>query len=53
MREEAMGARMAWDCLTCYRCQEACPQGVKVTEVLAELRNLASAQLRNHQKDTA
>jgi heterodisulfide reductase subunit C len=53
MREEALGARMVWDCLTCYRCQEACPQGVKVTEVLAELRNLASAQLRNHRKDTA
>jgi heterodisulfide reductase subunit C/nitrate reductase gamma subunit len=42
LREEAMGAAMAWNCLTCYRCQEACPQGVLVTEVLGELRNLAS-----------
>jgi heterodisulfide reductase subunit C len=42
LREEAMGAAMVWDCLTCYRCQEACPQGVLVTEVLGELRNLAS-----------
>lgn len=42
LREEAMGAGMVWNCLTCYRCQEACPQGVLVTEVLGELRNLAS-----------
>ncbi len=42
LREEAMGAGMVWSCLTCYRCQEACPQGVLVTEVLGELRNLAS-----------
>jgi heterodisulfide reductase subunit C/nitrate reductase gamma subunit len=42
LRDEAMGAGMVWNCLTCYRCQEACPQGVLVTEVLGELRNLAS-----------
>ncbi len=42
LREEAMGSGMVWSCLTCYRCQEACPQGVLVTEVLGELRNLAS-----------
>lgn len=42
LREEAMGARMVWRCLTCYHCQEACPMGVKVTDVLFELRNLAA-----------
>ncbi len=42
MREEAMGARMVWSCLTCYHCQEACPMGVQVTDVLFELRNLAA-----------
>jgi heterodisulfide reductase subunit C/nitrate reductase gamma subunit len=42
MREEAIGARMVWSCLTCYQCQEACPMGVQVTDVLFELRNLAA-----------
>jgi heterodisulfide reductase subunit C/nitrate reductase gamma subunit len=37
----AVGSAMLWDCVTCYQCQEHCPQGVKVTEVLYELKNLA------------
>ncbi|MBI4799367.1 MAG: 4Fe-4S dicluster domain-containing protein [Desulfarculus sp.] len=44
LKEEAMGARMTWNCLTCYHCQEACPQGVRVADILYELRHLASAQ---------
>jgi len=32
---------MLWDCLTCYQCQEHCPQNVKVTEVLYGLKNLS------------
>jgi heterodisulfide reductase subunit C len=51
--QEAVGARMVWDCLSCYRCQDACPQGVKVTEVLAELRNQAAARLRPNREETA
>ncbi len=38
---------MLWDCTTCYLCQEHCPQGVKVTDVLYELKNLAYQRLRN------
>ncbi len=45
LREEAMSARMVWDCLTCYRCQENCPQGVRVTDVLYELKSQAVADL--------
>ena len=37
--EIAMDARMIWDCVTCYKCQEQCPQGVHVTEVLYMLKN--------------
>ena len=44
MKEEAMGARMTWNCLTCYLCQEACPQGVRVADILYELRHLAAAK---------
>ena len=41
VRDLAFGSNMLWDCVTCYQCQEQCPQGVKVTEVLYELKNLA------------
>ncbi len=40
--DPARGNRMIWDCLTCYQCQEHCPQGVKVTDLLYELKNLAA-----------
>lgn len=41
LRDLAFGSNMLWDCLTCYQCQEQCPQGVHVTDVLYELKNLA------------
>jgi len=39
LRDLAFGSAMLWDCLTCYQCQEQCPQGVSVTDVLYELKN--------------
>ena len=48
VRDLAFGSNMLWDCLTCYQCQEQCPQGVHVTDVLYELKNLA---IRNVYKD--
>lgn len=41
LKEQALHCRMLWDCVTCYKCQEHCPQDVKVADVLYELRNLA------------
>ena len=41
IKDLAFGSQMLWDCLTCYQCQEQCPQGVHVTDVLYELKNLA------------
>ena len=41
IKDLALGSDMLWDCVTCYQCQEQCPQGVKVTEILFELKNLA------------
>ncbi|MBW1982774.1 MAG: 4Fe-4S dicluster domain-containing protein [Deltaproteobacteria bacterium] len=35
------GSRMLWDCLGCYQCQDHCPQGVHVAEVLYELKSVA------------
>lgn len=45
LKEAALGCRMVWDCVTCYKCQEHCPQGVPVADVLYELRNEACARL--------
>ncbi|MCF8110476.1 MAG: 4Fe-4S dicluster domain-containing protein [Desulfobacteraceae bacterium] len=41
LTETALGAKMLWDCLTCYQCQEHCPQKVKVTDILYELKYMA------------
>lgn len=45
LRDLALGSNMLWDCVTCYQCQEHCPQGVKVTDVLYELKNLAIKEM--------
>jgi heterodisulfide reductase subunit C len=47
LKDLALGSRMLWDCVTCYQCQEHCPQGVKVTDVLYELKNLALKETFN------
>jgi heterodisulfide reductase subunit C len=38
---------MLWSCLGCYQCQEACPQGVRVTDVLYKIKNMAMERLKN------
>lgn len=40
----AGGARMIWDCLTCYQCQENCPQQVAVCDLLYDLKNYSVSQ---------
>ena len=39
-----LGCDMLWDCLGCYQCQERCPQGVGVTDVIYQLKNMAIAR---------
>jgi len=46
LKDQAIGARMVWSCTTCYKCQEHCPQNIRVADVLYELRNTAAARLR-------
>ena len=38
--DRAMDSRMMWDCLTCYKCQENCPQGVLITDIFYEIKNM-------------
>lgn len=45
LKDQAMGARMIWSCTTCYKCQEHCPQNIRVADVLYELRNTVAARL--------
>ncbi|MDT8285313.1 MAG: 4Fe-4S dicluster domain-containing protein, partial [Thermovirgaceae bacterium] len=41
IKDLALGSMMLWDCVTCYQCQEHCPQGVHVTDILYVLKNQA------------
>ncbi|MFC1516060.1 4Fe-4S dicluster domain-containing protein [Thermodesulfobacteriota bacterium] len=43
LTEMASGPKMLWDCVTCYQCQEHCPQKVEVTDLLYQLKNIAVA----------
>ena len=43
--EMASGPNMLWDCVTCYQCQEYCPQKVKVADILYDLKNMAVRNL--------
>jgi heterodisulfide reductase subunit C len=43
--EMASGAGMIWDCLTCYKCQENCPQQVEVCDILYRLKNVAAESI--------
>ncbi|MGL1861671.1 MAG: 4Fe-4S dicluster domain-containing protein [Pseudodesulfovibrio sp.] len=46
LKEQTLGARMVWSCTTCYKCQEHCPQNIRVADVLYELRNTVATRLR-------
>lgn len=41
----ALGSRMVWNCVSCYQCQESCPEGVRVADIMCELRALAVRRL--------
>lgn len=49
LKAQTLGARMVWSCTTCYKCQEHCPQGVPVADILYELRQLGADVLRRRE----
>jgi len=51
LTEMALGSRMLWTCLTCYQCQENCPQQVEVTDIFYELKNQAIQKLTDTNVD--
>ena len=45
LRDLTLGSRMVWNCATCYQCQEHCPEGIRVADIMVELRALAVHRL--------
>jgi len=45
LRDLALGSRMVWDCANCYQCQESCPEGIRVADIMCELRGLSVQRL--------
>ena len=41
LREKVLGSEFIWLCSNCYACQERCPQGVCITELMTVLKNMA------------
>ena len=41
LREEILASDLLWLCSGCYTCQERCPQGVRVTDLITLLKNMA------------
>jgi len=44
LREEILRGDMIWLCSDCYTCQENCPMGVKITDIINHLKNLATKE---------
>lgn len=41
LKKEVLESEFIWLCSGCYACQERCPQGVSITELMTLLKNMA------------
>jgi heterodisulfide reductase subunit C len=41
LKKEVLESDFIWFCSSCYACQERCPQGVRITDIMTILKNLA------------
>jgi len=44
MRDKVLKSDFIWICSTCYTCSERCPQGVKISDLMMCLKNLAAKE---------
>jgi heterodisulfide reductase subunit C len=42
LKEEVISDDTIWMCTTCYECQERCPRGIKIVDVVKAIRNQAA-----------
>ena len=42
LRSEVLTDDTIWECVTCYACQERCPRGVAIVDVVKIIRNMQS-----------
>ena len=41
MRERVLKSDFIWLCSQCYTCYDRCPQGVRLTDIMTALKNIA------------
>lgn len=41
LKKEVLESDFVWLCSSCYSCQERCPQGVAITDIMTVLKNMA------------
>jgi len=44
MKDEVLTSDFVYLCANCYTCQERCPQGVRISEIMRVLKNMAVEQ---------
>ncbi|MFB0502157.1 MAG: CoB--CoM heterodisulfide reductase subunit C [Candidatus Bathyarchaeia archaeon] len=44
LRDDVLRGKDIWMCTVCFTCQERCPTGVEVTDLMLALRNLATKE---------
>jgi heterodisulfide reductase subunit C len=42
LKTEVLNDETIWECVTCYACQERCPRGVAIVDVVKIIRNMQS-----------
>jgi heterodisulfide reductase subunit C len=41
LKKEVLSSPALWECMICFKCQEQCPRGVNIPNVMLALRNIA------------
>lgn len=49
LKEDIISSDDLWQCTTCYTCEERCPRGVPIVDVVIALRNIAVANGKMHE----